>query len=507
MAFVVSQRIVIVREQLMPNFYMSLKRKYGQPGGITRREMLQRSFAAGAALLISERFSAPLSAGAGRVVIVGAGFSGLAAAYELSRAGYEVTVVEARNRVGGRVLSFSDLVPGKNMEGGGELIGANHPAWIAYAKQFGLEFLDIGEEDLEFPIVLGGKRLTPEQSEQLWEEMETSFNTIVTDAAKVDADEPWKAANAPALDKRTLADWIDKLGASPLCKSALRTMMTADNGVVTEWQSYLGNLAMVKGGGLEKYWDESEVYRCKGGNQQLAAKLVGAIGAPRVITRMPVRTIVAAERGVRVTLADGKTLEAEHVLLTAPPSVWNKIAIDPVLPPSLGTQIGTNVKYLMSLRSPVWRRTELAPELLSDGPVSMTWHGTDGQKAGGGEGLVAFSGGPAADVCREWTAAQRDRNYLAELNKVYRGITASFIRARFMDWPSDPWSKGSYSFPAPGQVTSQGPTLREGLGRLHFAGEYTCYAFMGYMEGALNSGAAAARRIAARDGVLKTQAA
>ena len=53
-------------------------------------------------------------------------------------------------------------------------------------------------------------------------------------------------------------------------------MMTADNGVVTEWQSYLGNLAMVKGGGLEKYWTESEVYRCKGGNQQLATKLVAA---------------------------------------------------------------------------------------------------------------------------------------------------------------------------------------------------------------------------------------
>lgn len=490
----------------MPNFYMSLKRRYGQPSGITRREMLQQSFAAGAALLISERFSAPLTAAAGRVVIIGAGFSGLAAAYELSRAGYQVTVVEARNRVGGRVISFPDLVPGKIVEGGAELIGSNHPAWIAYAKQFKLEFLDVGEEDLEFPIVLGGKRLTSEQSEQLWEEMEKAFNTIVADAAKVDADQPWTAANAPALDKRTLADWIEKLEASPLCKSALKTMMTADNGVVTEWQSYLGNLAMVKGGGLEKYWDESEVYRCRGGNQQLARRLVDAIGATHVVTRMAVRAVATDDRGARVTLADGQVLEAEHVLLTAPPLVWNKIAFDPVLPSSLGTQMGTNIKFLMALKSPVWRRSELAPELLSDGPVSMTWHATDGQK-GAGEGMVAFSGGPAADICREWPAAERNRNYLAELGKVYRGITASFVRGRLMDWPADPWSKGSYSFPAPGQVTSQGPTLRQGIGRLHFAGEYTSYAFMGYMEGALNSGAAAARRIAVRDGVVKAQAA
>ena len=490
----------------MPNFYMSLQRKYGKPSGITRREMLQRSFAAGAALLMSERLGSALSAAAGRVVVVGAGFSGLAAAYELTKAGYDVTVVEARNRVGGRVISFSDLVPGKVVEGGAELIGSNHPAWIAYAKQFKLQFLDVGEEDLEFPIVLDGKRVTAEQSEQLWEEMEKVFNTIVTDAANVDADEPWKAANAEALDKRTLADWIEKSGASPLCKSALRTMMTADNGVVTEWQSYLANLAMVKGGGLEKYWTESEVYRCQGGNQQLARRLVTEIGAPKVLTRMPVRAIALTDRGARVTLGDGKVLEAEHVLLTAPPSVWNKIAIDPVLPPGLLPQMGTNVKYLMSLKSPVWRRSELAPEMLSDGPVSLTWHGTDGQK-GAGEGLVAFSGGPAADVCREWTAAQRDKNYLAELGKVYRGIAGSFVRARFMDWPSDPWAKASYSFPAPGQVTTQGPTLRQGTGRLHFAGEYTSYAFMGYMEGALNSGAAAARRIAVRDGVVKEKAA
>ena len=268
-------------------------------------------------------------------------------------------MVEARNRVGGRVLSFSDLVPGKNVEGGGELIGSNHPAWLAYAKQFGLSFLDVGEEDLEAPIVLNGKKVTAEQSEQLWEEMEKVFNTIVTDAAKVDADEPWKAAGAEALDKRTIADWINKQSASPLCTSALHTMMMADNGVVTEWQSYLGNLAMVKGGGLEKYWTESEVYRCRGGNQQLATKLVAAIGAARVLTRMPVRALALTERGARVTLGSGKVLEAEHVLLTAPPSVWNKIAIDPVLPAALAPQMGTNVKYLMSLKSPVWRRTEL----------------------------------------------------------------------------------------------------------------------------------------------------
>src|SRR6187402_986037 len=186
----------------MPDLFRRLHRRYAAADGITRREMMQRSLAAAAGVLLSERL-AGLSAQVkpGRVVVIGGGFSGLAAAYELSRAGYEVTVVEARNRVGGRVLSFSDLVAGKNVEGGGELIGSNHPAWVGYAKQFNLKFLDVTEEDLEAPIILGGKRLTSDESDALWEEMEKAFNTITIDAAQIDADTPWTAANAEALDK------------------------------------------------------------------------------------------------------------------------------------------------------------------------------------------------------------------------------------------------------------------------------------------------------------------
>jgi monoamine oxidase len=489
----------------MPNIYTQLQRKYGKPSGLTRREMLERSLGAAAALLLSDRFVAAPRAAAGRVIVIGGGFSGLAAAYELSKVGYDVTVAEARNRVGGRVISFADLVPGKNVEGGGELIGSNHPAWVGYAKQFGLKFLDVSEEDLEAPIVLNGKRLSADESEALWEEMEKAFNTIVADAAKVDADSPWTAANADALDKRTLASWINGLGASALCKAGLHTMMAADNGMVTEWQSYLGNLAMVKGGGLEKYWSESEVYRCQGGNQQLATKLVAAIGATKVLTRTIVRSVAVTDKSVRVALANGKVLEGDHVILSAPPPTWNRIAFEPALPLSLQPQMGTNVKFLMAFNGPFWRRVELGPELLTDGPVSATWHGTDGQR-GAGEALVAFSGAAAAEQCREWTATERNAKYLAELRKVYKNAPP-FVRTRFMDWPGDPWVKASYSFPAPGQVTTQGPVFKKGLGRLHFAGEYCSYAFMGYMEGALNSGAAAARRIATADGVVKGLAA
>ncbi len=111
--------------------------------------------------------------------------------------------------------------------------------------------------------------------------------------------------------------------------------------------------------------------------------------------------------------------------------------------------MGTNVKCLIALKGSFWRQAELAPDMLTDGPVHLTWDATDGQ-AGPGAAMVAFSGGNAADACREWTPATRIENYMAALEKVYRGIRPSFVKARFMDWPGDPWSKGVVLVPGAG---------------------------------------------------------
>jgi monoamine oxidase len=158
--------------------------------------------------------------------------------------------------------------------------------------------------------------------------------------------------------------------------------------------------------------------------------------------------------------------------------------------------MGSNVKFLMKTKDRFWRRGKLAPDMMTDGPVHLTWHATLNQKVAGA-GVVAFSGGGASDTCRGWAPAERTERYLAALSPIFPGLRTSFERARFMDWPSDPWVKGSYSFPAPGEVTTLGPQLQQPLGgRVFLAGEHTCYAFVGYMEGALQSGARAAKRIA-----------
>ena len=117
------------------------------------REVLQGSIAVGTALLLSgtRAFAKPPEV----LRQIGnrhrGGLSELAAAHELLSAGYQVTVLEARDRVSGRVVSFDSFVPGRWVEGGGELIGSNHPTWMAYAKKFGLDFNEIPKARTQCP--------------------------------------------------------------------------------------------------------------------------------------------------------------------------------------------------------------------------------------------------------------------------------------------------------------------------------------------------------------------
>jgi monoamine oxidase len=178
------------------------------------------------------------------------------------------------------------------------------------------------------------------------------------------------------------------------------------------------------------------------------------------------------------------------------------VAFDPPLPGALVPQMGTAIKFLAGVKTRFWKEAKLAPDSLSDGDVNQTWEGTDGQPGDEGACLMGFSGGPSSDAARRLKPEERVERLLGDVEQRYPAVRKSFQRSRFMDWPSDPLTQAGYSFPAPGQVTTMGPLLREGVGgRLHFAGEHCCYAFVGYMEGALQSGLAAAKRLAKRDGV------
>lgn len=483
----------------------------------SRRDMLKLTLAAAGGLLLSgPAFARATRGSAGkRVVVLGAGLSGLACAHELLAAGYDVSVVEARSRIGGRVLSFNaanknEFIAGRNVEGGGELIGSNHPTWVAYAEKFKLDFLDVTEdESLTSPVMLGGEILSEEDNAALYKEMDLAYPLMNSDAAEVDEDTPWTHPKAKAWDTRNLQEWVDALEVGELGKRGIALQLKADNGVECRLQSYLGNLAMVKGGGLEKFWTDSEVYRCTQGNDALAHALAAAVGADRITLELPASKVEVKGDRVVVTCRDGREIECDELVCTLPPTVWGKIQWKPGLPGALVPQMGLNVKYLARLKNRFWLSKQQGPDALTDGLINMTWDGTDnqGEKKDEGEAcMVGFSGAESCRRALDMDKAARDAAYAEAYEKLYPGFKDAYLGSRFMDWPNDPWLQAGYSFPAPGQVTGMGPTLRDGLGRIHFAGEHTCYKFVGYMEGALNSGVSLARRMATRDGVIKAPA-
>jgi monoamine oxidase len=323
-------------------------------------------------------------------------------------------------------------------------------------------------------------------------------------AAEIPAHQPWQAAGAGELDAQSLDSWIMRQDEDALCKQAMTIQISAINGIATSWQSLLAMLAVVRGGGLDKFWDETDTMHCLGGTQQLAARLAASFTArgQSLQLKQPVRAIrILPERAV-VALSDGRQLEADEVVLAVPVSTYNKVGFDPPLPAAVLLQMAATTKYLAVCRQRRWASLKRSANALSDGPVQLTWETTAGQGDSGDHALVALAGGASADECRSWPAEEREQRFREILERFYPGISEQMGRGRFMDWLVDPWSRGTYSFPAPGQVTSAGPLLAAPHhGRLHFAGEHTCFAFTGWMEGALDSGVRVARRLAQRDGV------
>ena len=436
-----------------------------------------------------------------RVLVVGAGFSGLACAYELDSAGYDVTVFDSRNRVGGRVSSLTNLIPGKVVEAGGELLGSNHPHVVAYATRFGFEFLNVVDDDAPSPTILDGKLTLRTQQDSARKEVRAVYKQMTEDTRSIDAVQPWLSPQAEQLDRTSTAVWLDRQELSEFAHRLFTLRLTSSNGVATSRQSYLGNLAQIKGGGLEKYWTDSEVFRLKGGNQQFALRFARELGDDRLKLACPITEILATDQGVRVVDFAGKKYEADDLVLAIPPSTWSTIRFEPPLPQELVVQMGANVKYLAVVNSPVWRESHRSPDGNTDGMIGSTWHGTSGQPGKGPEALIAFSGGPAADAIHRLPVAERESAYLTAYEALYPGFKAQFLQGISADWIGEPWTRAGYSFPAPGEIMTVGPQLRSGIGRLHFAGEHTCYPFIGYMEGALNSGASLAKRLADRDGV------
>jgi len=497
----------------MRSLYRRLHRRFGRR--ISGRERVRRAAAHRARLarflpLNLMTHAIPPRAGRRvRVAVVGGGFAGLAAAKALQNLQATVTVFEARQQLGGRVQTNDTFIPGRLVETGAELIGANHPLWLQLAREFGFGLSVITEDDeygeagLALPVRLLGRRLTPTQVEKLHEDMEKAAADLVRRAAVItDPFNPWTATGAGRLDGLSLQSWIHGFTSDPLLRAALELEYANDNCIRTADQSLLAVLCQIAGGGGADFWEDVEVFRCCDGNIALAAALAdritrdtpaGTIHVNEVVSDV---NIVSGGREVEVTSsrpgAGGRTTRHDFAVLALPPSVWSALTLGGLPVPIPRIQMGPSLKYVAETQKRFWVTHGDAPSGVSDA-VGQTWEATDNQIGGSRIALTLFAGGPFADAI---SARPPDPFVDPRIDALLPGYAGSKVRSILRDWSAEPFIRTGYCIPKQSQVTTLMLLMQQSIGqRIFFAGEHVSPPFFGFMEGALQTGLAAAARI------------
>ena len=446
------------------------------------------------------RASRQTGASPGSVAVVGAGFAGCAAAFVADLLGFEVTVYEAGDRVGGRVRSSQTVVEGRILELGAELIGLNHPVCIAAADLLGFALSVVTPDDdyagawLESPLILDGQSYDQQAQAQLYDGAQKVYDAWIEQAALVaDPWAPWQTPDADELDAQNLAEQIP--AGTPADVAAFVAMdFELNNTTPIVDQSWLANLAQIQAGGGEDFFDDTEVFRCAAGNQQLA---VGLLGELPLVNQTVSAVDTTPEEGVMLT-ADGQTAGPfDYVIVATSVAMWPSIRVDGGGFPYAGVESGSAIKYLAPVDTRFWIRQLLSPSGTFD-RLGMTWEGTDNQADTAAFDLTVFAGGGAAEDAI--AHGGRDDYFAPLVSELYPGFPST--RGTFVNWRAEPTIGTGYSCPGPGQVVgAQQSYVTPHNGRLFVAGEHTSPAWFGFMEGALESGIAAVARMAQLAGV------
>jgi monoamine oxidase len=407
----------------------------------------------------------PAGPGPARVCVVGAGFAGLAAAAALAGGGLEPLVLEARDRVGGRVHSRR-LPNGAVVELGAEFVEDDHQALVATARDLGLAMAPTG-------MAYGDR--DPRGG------LGTDRATVLAEVARLG--DLLAGRPGPELLSRSVAEVLAGLPLDPGAREAIaaRLQVSAAQPVAELSAAALGHAG--------SSFSTRESLRVAGGNQRLAlalaARLPGAVhlGAP-------VRAVAWSEAGVRVA-TDGAELAADACLLAVPASVMGRIRFDPPLP-SWKRDAVERVAYghAAKLFVPL-RRLPPPSAILSVPDRYWTW------TAGGADGTVqpvvsAFAGSaPALAALGVAAGPAAWRRKLAALRPDLELDDGELLST----WDDDPWVQAAYSTRTPAFRPGDPDLLASPVGPLHFAGEHTAGPWSGLMEGALRSGQRAAAEL------------
>ena len=432
------------------------------------------------------------------VVVVGAGLAGLTAARELTAAGATVTVLEARDRVGGRTLNHP-LGDGQVVEVGGQWIGPTQDRLAALAAAVGVDTYPThvhGEHLVEFDGKL--RRYTgdiPRLGPHVLADILQAQTKIDRMAKRVPLEAPWSAPGAERLDSQTFWSWMRRnvytrggramLGlfiegvwaAQPADLSLLHVLFYTRSG------NGLDSLLSTEGGAQQD--------RFVGGSQLVSIRVAEELG-DAVRLSAPVRRIEHAADGVTVH-ADGVEARAKRAIVAVPPPLAGRIAYAPALP-GLRDQLtqrmpqGSVIKCMAVYDEPFWRAEGLSGQVLSDeGPAKVLFDNTP--HSGSPGVLLGFLEG---DRARQWGARPANERRDAVVGGFARimgpraGKPEQFVERV---WADEEWTRGCYGCYMPtGGWTRYGRALREPIGPIHWAGAETATVWNGYMDGAVRTG-------------------
>jgi monoamine oxidase len=448
-----------------------------------------------------------------RVVVVGAGLAGLAAAYELTRAGVEVLVLEARGRPGGRVHTLRDpFDDGLYAEAGAVFIPGHHAQTLRFVRELGVELQPVehGGRGHAGRVFVNGQAvrlqpgapphwpvpLKPRETALSPAEMRSLYLAPVVEAIG-DPDHPlWPGKAAQRFDEMTTAQLLERRGASPGAVGLMRLGYLDEWGDGVNAVSALGQLR-----DLAANLGNGAMHRIVGGSDRLPAALARRLGGA-IRYDAPVIGMERNGSTVRVEYTwrrELRRVDAEHVVCAIPFPVLRGLAVQPAFSAPKRAVIArlpvTSVtRVYLQLRERAWDEDDDF-SVATDLPIMLAAHATAGQP--GRRGIVeAFVTGAQARALAGMPAQECVQRVRAQVAKVIPGADAAVERAAVYAWDRDPWARGDYAWFRPGQVRAFLPHLATPEGRIHFAGDHTSTR-PGWMQGALDSGVRAAREVMA----------